>query len=243
MTRVVAAAVLSAGLLAVAPHTQAQNEAAPLPVAKGFAALNRPTGIAEFGFGWITLPGAEVCVERAAAGCRRGDTSLEIDVWQLYRANLRFAFGAGITLSLITATDAPRNDPPGIEREHRRGYFLVEGIARYYPYVGENTELWLGLTGGLLVLSDRFESRSFVEDQALIGPRGVTIRTEGGTIGFALGGALSLTQEWSLGMTLRYGAWFLPGDAAVDPFGDEASLTGHDTMFSAGLSVAYRLPL
>ncbi|HEY6078202.1 MAG TPA: hypothetical protein VIW29_05335, partial [Polyangiaceae bacterium] len=31
------------------------------PVLTGFRALDRPTGMAEAGFGWLTLPGADVC--------------------------------------------------------------------------------------------------------------------------------------------------------------------------------------
>ena len=36
-------------------------------VLTGFEALDRPTGIAEAGFGWLTLPGANVC---SASACK-----------------------------------------------------------------------------------------------------------------------------------------------------------------------------
>ena len=77
----------------------------------------------------------------------------------------------------------------------------LEGMLRYYPYVGQNAELWIGLTGGLVVLNDRFQ---IVDDydKPLIGPAGVTIRTEGGTLGLAFGG-LHLTFGYIIAR--RYG--------------------------------------
>ena len=213
-------------------------------LARGFAALNRPTGIAEVGFGWLTLPGASVCAERSSgSGCKKGDTSFELDAWQMYRNSKRFAFGAGLLLGLIPTTDAPRSDPMGIVRNHSRSYLTIEGTIRHYPYVGESVELWWGISGGLAVVSDRFEVSGKNSDLALVGQRGVTIRTEGATIGLVGGATFYLAPHWSLGTTLRYGNWFLPKVAAKDPLLDEASLVGRNTMFSLGISVAYRIPL
>lgn len=206
-------------------------------------ALDRLTGMAEVGLGWLVLPAAQVCVERDIAGCTRGDSSLELDAWQLFRGDRRFAVGAGMTLGLTPTTDAPRQDPPGTNRDHSRGYFTFEGMLRYYPVVNPPFEAWAGLTGGLVVVSDRFESNEGRDDKALVGPRGVTIRTEGYTVGLALGGAYSFATSWSLGATLRYGSWFLPGEPARDPLGDEASLTGQNDVLSLVLAVGYRVPL
>lgn len=200
--------------------------------ARGFAALERPTGIAEAGFGWLTLPGAEVCVVE----CSRGDTSFELDVWQLYRQNRRFALGAGIMLALI-----PTNDGSGAN--HNRRYMTVEGTARYYPYVGDNVEWWVGVTGGLVVVSDSYEVARPPSDRALLGPTGDTIRTEGGSIGIAGGPVFSLARHWTAGGTLRYGHWFLPDRPAVDALGNQASLTGSNTVFSVGVNLAFRLDL
>lgn len=211
------------------------------PVLTGFRALDRPTGMAEAGFGWLTLPGADVCSQ---AGCTAGDTSFELDAWQLYRQNLRFAFGAGLLLALIPTTDAPRSDPPGIERDHSRKYLTLEGTVRYYPIVTERVEMWIGLTGGLVVVSDRFETvDAYDDDKPLIGPPGVTIRTEGYSLGAILGGAYQLTDNWSVGGSLRFGNWFLPTTPAQDPFLDKASLAGRNSMFSLGFNVAYRIAL
>jgi hypothetical protein len=240
-------------LLAAAPCPAQKLPAAPPPeagtdedprLARGFAATNRPTGIAELGVGWLTLPGAAVCAERSSgSGCKKGDTSFELDAWQMYRSSRRFAFGAGLLFGLIPTTDAPRSDPVGITRSHSRSYLTLEGSIRHYPYVGESVELWWGVSGGLAVVSDRFEVSDKNSDLALVGQRGVTIRSEGATIGLLGGAAFYLAQHWSLGTTLRYGNWFLPTTAAKDPLLDEASLTGRNTMFALGLSLAYRIPL
>lgn len=208
-------------------------------VITGFRALDRPHGMAEAGFGWLTLPGANVCSQ---AGCKAGDTSFELDGWQLYRQNVRLAFGAGLLLGLVPTTDAPQGDNNGIQRDHTRKYLTLEGMLRYYPYVGEKFELWTGLTGGLVVLSDRFQVVTDY-DKPLIGPAGVTIRTEGGTLGVALGGAYELSRHWSIGGSFRFGNWFLPDTPATDPLLDKASLTGRNSVFSLGLNLAYRIPL
>lgn len=213
---------------------------APRRTTMGFAALDRPTGIAEFGFGWLTLPGAAICVQPFAR-CSEGDTSFLVDAWLLYRSHKRLAFGAGIMLGLIPTNNPPQ--PEGREREHSRQYFTVEGTLRYYPYVGQNWEWWVGVTGGLVVVSDRYVVEAQVPDRALLGPRGVTIRTEGGSLGLAGGPVIALTQNWTLGVVLRYGHWFVPKEPAVDPFGSSASLTGANTVVSIGLNIAFRTVL
>jgi hypothetical protein len=226
-----------------APPTPSRDYSDPR-LARGFEALARPTGIAEIGVGWLTLPAASVCAERSSgSGCKKGDTSFELDAWQLYRTNRRFAFGAGLLLGLIPTTDVPRSDPNGIVRDHSRRYLTLEGTIRHYPYVGEGVELWWGVSGGLAVVSDRFEVTDKNSDLALVGQRGVTIRTEGATIGLALGATFYLAPHWSLGTAFRYGNWFLPKTAGKDPLLDEASLTGSNTLFSLGISIAYRIPL
>lgn len=234
--------VLALGAVLLARHASAAEPTTiPEPrVVSGFRALNRPTGIAEAGFGWLTLPGAQVC---SSGGCKDGDTSFELDAWQLYRQNLRLAFGAGLLLGLIPTTDAPQLDSPGISRDHSRKYLTLEGMLRYYPYVAESFELWLGITGGLVVVSDRFVVDDDYDDKPLVGPPGVTIRTEGGTLGLAIGGAYELSKNWSVGGSLRFGNWFLPDAPATDALKDTASITGRNSVFSLGLNVAYRISL
>ena len=212
-----------------------------------YADADRIRGMAEFGVGILTLSGAEVCVAGETTTCERGDTSLMLEGWQLVRPDRRFAVGAGITLGLIPTTDDPPTPPGGIERDHSRGYFTAEAIVRYYPWRRDHWQAWAGLTGGLVVVSDAFSSASppSVEysDKAFVGPRGVTIRTEGATMGLALGGTYDLLADWALGASFRYGNWFLPNEPERDAFGDEASLTGRSSMFVIGFNIHYRVPL
>ncbi len=243
-----AALTLLVALRGNAQSAPAQIAEGPDPrLARGFQRLSRPTGIAELGMGWLTLPGASVCAERSSNTCKKGDTSFEVDAWQLYRANKRFAFGAGLLLGLIPTTDpttdSSQSDPAAVPRNHSRSYLTLEGTIRHYPYVGESVELWWGVAGGLAVVSDKFVVSDKNSDLALVGSRGVTIRTEGVSIGLAGGAVFWLADHWSLGTTFRYGNWFLPKTPARDPLTDEASLTGRNTMFSLGISIAYRIPL
>jgi hypothetical protein len=204
----------------------------------------QPTGTAEIGLGWVILPGAEVCVEREVAGCHRGDSSPVIEAWQILRADSRLAAGAGLMLGLIPTTDAPRVDPEGIERDHQRRYFAAEATARYYPYVGDDIEIWTGLMLGLVVVSDYFATQpTVVDDRSLVGARGVTIRTEGLVAGLGMGLGYRLAPHWLVGASLRYSSWFLPGSPATDTLGDEASLVGRNSAIAIGVNLAYRIAL
>lgn len=229
-------------LLALWPGAAAAHESGQAHPS-GTPSYDRLTGMAELGLGWLVLPGAEVCVEPTIAGCESGDSSLGLEVWQLFRATRQFAAGAGLLLGLTPTTDAPREDPPGVSRDHTRRYFTVEGTARYYPWTTDGFEAWAGISSGLVVVSDRFASTEGASDKALVGPRGVTIRTEGYTIGVAIGAAYLFSPSWSVGGAFRYGSWFLPEKPATSPFGDEASLRGQVNLLSFGFNVAYRVPL
>ncbi len=229
--------LVMSGCWLAAPSANA--EPTPLPEPRD---LVRPHGAAEFGFGLLTLPGAEVCVD-VSQGCETGDTSLELHAWQLFRVSQELALGAGLTMALTPSTDAPRRDPPGITRDHARRYLTIEATGRYYALVQRSFESWLGATSGLVVLSDRFTPQNTEDDRALIGAPGVTIRTEGLTVGLAGGVDVALAPNWSLGTSLRMALWFLPSESARSPLGDEASLSGRVLMFDLGLSVAYRLNL
>ncbi len=195
----------------------------------------------DVGLGVLTLPGAEVCVEREAR-CAQGDTSLMITAWQLFGFD-RFVVGGGATLGLTPTTDAPRSDPAGLPRDHSRRYFTVEVAGRYLLLREEFVELWGGLTSGLVVVSDSFLTQRGLDDRALIGPRGVTIRTEGFVVNAAFGGGYQFAPSFWAGAAVRYGQWFLPGVPEQNPLGDEASLKGRTSVFDVSLAVSYRLPL
>lgn len=221
------------------PTTTTENDAAD-------ADVERVWGMAEFGFGILTLPRAEVCMATDPPTCDRGDTSFMLEAWQLVRPRQTFAAGAGITLGVVPTTDAPPSSLGSTERDHSRAYFTGEGIVRYYPVLRERFEGWVGVTGGLVVVNDTFSTSSpSVEfsDKAFLGPGGVTIRTEGATLGVALGGAYNFVTEWYAGGSFRYGSWFLPRQPARGAFGDEASLTGQNSMFVIAFNIAYRIAL
>ena len=62
----------------------------------------------------------------------------------------------------------------------------------------------------------------------------------GGTLSFD--GHL-VTQIRRAAVRVKSLDWFLPKTASKDPLLDEASLTGRNTMFSLGISIAYRIRL
>jgi hypothetical protein len=214
---------------------------APNRLVSGFAAMSRPVGIAEGNVSLLTLPGAEVCVERSA-GCKKGDLVFALEGWEIYRWSPEWAFGAGVMLGLLP-TAHPRQPPEAIPRDHTRSYLTFEGMLRYYPYVGERVEAWVGVVGGLVVVNDRFQVDDGDDDRALLGTRGVTVRTEGGSIGLGTGLAYELTDHWSLLGSLRFSQWFLSWTPARDPLGSEASLSGRNNAFTLSLGVAYRVAL
>lgn len=244
-----AVALLSAcGLVALAPRALAQAAAsevganpAPNRLVTGFAAMTRPEGMAEGNVGILTLPAAEVCVERATQ-CKKGDVVFELEGWEHYRWSPRWSFGAGVMLGLLP-TAHPREPPEAIPRDHTRSYLTFEGMLRYYPYVAERFEAWIGPVGGLVVVSDRFQVIDGQDDRALLGTRGVTVRTEGGAIGLALGVAHSLGEHFSLLTSLRYSQWFLRWTPAHDPLGNESSLSGQNSAVLLNVGVSYRAEL
>lgn len=195
--------------------------------------------MAEFGVGLLALPGAEVCVERSEAGCSKGDQTLALSAWPLFRFG-RFAVGAGVIVGLTPTTDAPRNDPPDIPRDHKRSYFTVEAASRYFLPLTESLEAYFGLNVGFVVVNDTFSSEKNVSQYAVIGPPGATLLTEGATIGVGAGLNLAITDNWVIGGSLKLSSWFLPKVPATTPFGDEASLDGRVTAVILDLTVAYR---
>ncbi len=200
----------------------------------------RPFGTTEVGIGFLELPSKEVCTNRTIFACKRGDTTPMFEAWQFFRLDPRFAFGAGFTIALFPLTDAPKVEPPGIHRDHKRGYFLTEMAGRYYWVTGPVWEAWVGLNGGLVVLSDSYNSRDITPDKVIAGPNGVAIRTEGYTLGLATGVSVSLSDTWRLGLSASWNLWSLPNKPGRDTLGDEASITGRLQTLILALDINYR---
>jgi hypothetical protein len=226
----------AASVPAEPPPAESATERGALVAVTGESEFFRPYGAVEFGLGVLALPDAQVCA--GAVGCDRGDVSVEVDAWPLFRASRRFAVGAGMTLALTPTQDAPQRDM-SFPREHTRRYFLVEGIGRYYFVYGRALEVWSGLSTGLVVVSDNFRSAGAPVNVSIIGSDSANIATEGLTLGLGAGATLGVNETLQLGATLRVANWFLPKARERIAFGEEASLSGRVTMIHFALTVAY----
>jgi hypothetical protein len=203
--------------------------------------VDRPYTLAQLGLGLLTLPTADVCLK--SRPCTKGDTSIAIDFWQIYRANRSFAVGAGASFALTPTTDSPPSEA-GIDRSHTRSYFLVEGLGRYYAIATPWFEAWVGATAGIVILSDRYaiddpNKRTF----ALIGPRSSSVSSEGASVGALIGAEWSFAPNWAAGFSARYMRWFLPHEAATTVFLDRATLTDQQSAIHVGISCSYRIAL
>jgi hypothetical protein len=231
---------LSGAAIAV-PRSALAEETASTRSALAARGVDRPYTMAQLGLGLLTLPAADVCLK--ARPCTKGDTSFEVDFWQMYRANRRLAVGAGASIALNPTTDSPPSEA-GIERSHTRSYFLVEGQGRYYVIDSPFVEAWIGATAGGVIVSDRYAiDEGDKPTAALIGPRASNLRTEGGTVGALVGMQWSFAPNWAAGFSARYMRWFLPHEAATTVFFDRATLTDQQSVINFGLSCSYRIAL
>jgi hypothetical protein len=219
-----------------ADETPATRSARLAPV------LDQPYTLAQLGFGLLSLPAASVCL--TGITCTKGDTSIEANFWQMYRANHLFAVGAGATVALKPTTDKPAAEMGGT-RNHSRSYFLVEAQARYYAVHTLPFEAWVGATVGGIVLSDRYsiDSSGPPITIAIIGPRASTLRTEGLSLGGLIGLQWAVATNWAVGTSIRYLRWFLPHTPATTVFLDRATLTDQQSAVDLGISCTYRIAL
>jgi hypothetical protein len=195
----------------------------------------RPYGLVEFGVGILALPDARLC---GAGACDRGDVSVEVDAWPLFRASRHFAVGAGMTLALIPMQDVP-SQQTRFRREHARRYFTAEGIGRYYFLHGPALEAWGGISAGLIVVSDNFRTPSRDQVYTIIGADSANIATEGLSLGLATGVTFGVNRHLQVGTTLRFANWYLPPTPEAIAFDERASLSSRVTMLNLALTVAY----
>lgn len=221
---------------AAEPAALAQPGQVEVVAVTGNSEFFRPYGAIEFGLGVLALPDAQVCA--GDVGCDRGDVSVEVDAWPLFRASRLFAVGAGMTLALTPTQDAPQRDDT-FPRVHTRRYFLVEGIGRYYFIHGRGLEVWSGLSTGLVVVSDNFRSAIVPPNVGTLEAGTANIATEGLTLGLGAGVTFGVNESLQLGATLRVANWFLPRAREQLPFGEEASLSGRVTMIHFAFTAAY----
>jgi hypothetical protein len=232
------------GLVAVfawAPSARA-DETPATRSALHAATNDEPHTLAQLGVGLLSLPSASVCL--TGITCTKGDTAIEVNFWQMYRANRYFAVGAGASFALKPTTDKPASEMGGT-RNHSRSYFLVEAQARYYAIHTLPFEAWVGGTIGGVVLSDRYsiDAGGPPLTIAIIGPRASTLRTEGLSIGGLLGIQWTIAPNWGFGGSIRYLRWFLPHTPATTVFLDRATLTDQQSAVDIGISCTYRIAL
>ena len=221
--------------------TARADETASTRSALAARGVDRPYTLAQLGLGLLTLPAADVCLK--SRPCTKGDSSIEADFWQMYRASRSLAVGAGATVAINPTTDSPPSEA-GIDRSHTRSYFLVEGQGRYYLVAGPAFEAWVGATAGIVIVSDRYS----IDDPskrtwALIGPLSSAVSSEGATVGALLGAEWSFAPNWAVGFSARYMRWFLPHEPATTVFLDRATLTDQQSAIHVGISCSYRIAL
>ena len=232
---------LASTLGAAWPLIARADETASTRSALAARGVDRPYTLAQLGVGLLTLPAADVCLK--SRPCTKGDTSIGIDFWQMYRANRYFAVGAGASVAIKPTTDNPPSEA-GVERSHTRSYFLVEGQGRYYAIVSPSFEAWIGATAGIVVVSDRYSiDEATKRTWAIIGPLSSAVSSEGATVGALVGAEWSFAPNWAAGFSARYMQWFLPKEPATTVFLDRATLTDQQSAIQFGISCSYRIAL
>lgn len=220
------------------------GDAAP-GVAPASAPASETHTIFQVGLGLVSLPGAEICPS-TPDNCEPGDTSIALRLHNLFRFDA-FGLGAGIVWAFGLRSSAAAGDETGLlGREHSRGYFLFEGQFRYYLPRAGTWEWWVGTNIGAVVISDSWSvlaDREPYADTAFIGPRAMTLATEGLVLGLGAGMQWRFAGDWIFAPHFHYANWILPQDRETTPLGDSASLAGRIDVFDFGLAVAYRVPL
>jgi len=171
----------------------------------------------------------------------------------LYRATREWAFGAGVSFTPTPTSDKNYGGTAGLSRSHARSYFLLGAETRYFPVRSRSFEAWFGMTGGVVVIADRFTTNA-PPVPSILGTTTVTVSTEGLAIGVQAGADYLVTDQWVIGLTGRADQWILPSqpdqaflpfatEASCDSIGDCRTLTGSVRAFEVGVTVGYRIPL
>jgi hypothetical protein len=221
--------------------------------------LDRPHTVAELEVGIIALPNAPISnayqggsTPFGAVG--NGDATLQTGLHLIYRATREWAIGAGALFAPSPTTD---NNYGGgtsnLQRAHSRSYLLLGAEGRYFPFRSRWFEAWFGLTGGLVIIADRFTTNAGPQVPSILGNNTTSVGTEGFAAGVEAGADYLITDQWALGLTLRGDQWILPGQqsylgflgrkTSCDAIGDCATLSGSVQAFEVGVTIGYRIPL
>ncbi len=251
------AVVSASGIILVLASTAAGQPGAvaeptePLEPEDG-AASDRWTGelgphaAFQLGVGMLALPAAEACPVSGPTGpeCEPAETALGFALQSMARVE-EFGFGAGITwaFGLRPTTGAGHES---LERQHSRSYFLVEGHFRYYLPRLAIWDSWVGASTGGVIVNDSWTTvadREPYADTDFVGPRAVTLHTEGFVLALGVGVDWRFAKRWKFGTHLRYSNWLLPTERETSPLRDLASLAGRVDSLDFGLVVGYLLPI
>ncbi len=214
------------------------------------ALIDRPHTIAELEVGFIALPTAPISNNQKGGKVpflgtiSKGDATLQTGVHILYRGGRQWAIGGGAMFAPSPTSDANAGGLGPTPRTHSRSYLYLGMEARYMPPLNLKwLEAWVGLTGGGVVVADRFTSNAGESVPPILGTKQVTVRTEGFGIGVEGGVSWMFAERWVAGAAFRADRWILPDSPQCTPIGDCATLTGSVTAFEAGLTIGYRIPL
>jgi hypothetical protein len=222
--------------------------------------LDRPHTVAELEVGIVALPNAPI--SPAYQGGRtpigaigNGDATMQTGLHLIYRATREWAIGAGALFAPNPTTDSNYGGlvNTNLQRAHSRSYLLLGAEARYVPVRSRWFEAWFGLTGGLVIIADRFSTNAGPQVPAILGNNTTSVSTEGFAVGVEAGGNYLITDQWALGLTVRGDQWVLPGQqsylgflgrkTSCDAIGDCATLSGSVQAFEVGVTIGYRIPL
>jgi hypothetical protein len=222
------------------------------------ALLDRSHTVAELEGGILALPSAPISPANRGGSTPlgsvgNGDATVMTGLHVLYRADSQWAIGAGATFA-----PRPTSDPNyggalggagGLQRTHSRSYLILGGEGRYFPLHTRTLQGWLGVTGGGIVVGDRFTTNGGAAVPSLLGDQTVTVSTEGLSVGVQAGLDYLITDRLVVGLALRADWWLLPkekpfsAETSCDTIGDCPTLTGSVAAFEMSVTFGYRIPL
>jgi hypothetical protein len=246
-------------LAAVAALVTARGALAEEPLHEHPSLLDRPHTVAELELGIIALPDAAISTANQGGATPigtlgKGDATLQTGVHLLYRATREWAFGAGTTFAPRPTSDNNFGGASGLVRTHSRSYLFLGGEVRYFPVRSRWFEGWFGMTGGVVVVADRFTTNDTPRVPPIFGNSTQTVSTEGFAVGVQAGADYLVTDQWVIGLALRADQWLLPSKSSqsflpfstassCDPLNDCPTLSGSVRAIEIGVTVGYRIPL
>ncbi|MBV9950280.1 MAG: hypothetical protein JOZ69_25800, partial [Myxococcales bacterium] len=213
--------------------------------------LDRPHTIAQLELGILTLPNAPLSPSNRGGQTPfigtvgSGDATVQTGVHLSYRATRDWAFGARALFAPRPTSDPNYGGASGLSRTHSRSYLFLGGEARYYALRSRVFEGWVGVTGGAVIIADRFTTNSAPAVPSILGTNTVTVSTEGFAVGVQAGADYLINDQFVIGLALGADQWILPfsPDKSCDPIRDCPTLTGSVRAFEIGITVGYRIPL